>query len=369
MARNPIELPFFRGEPSGIIQMAGAEKDGAVCPGKVSPGCLVPFNLRVTVDNAVTLANPARAVLDPNQSALPILLQCDANADLTFQIESGETGKTINAEGTGISGIYTPGDFTAARLFAQQNPLPGTGPVSRERPLAFLLANADAMNDETLVGTLLAIATDKKGRVPEAALRYYLSRLSKMRPDVIQLCAHGYRSIGGGWAESQPACDGQFPPGSIVPLKLNTFTLATGVNDALFIGPLQPMVPLFMDLAATAGVSMAIIDPQTGKDARVQGGPLAAVPLAAGATGSMLSPNFLATRFVSANFQASVNAMPWTSLSIMSRERPLELRCNGAMGDVVNGFVWAIVLDKDEQVPEAAWWYANMLYGGVPAAA
>jgi hypothetical protein len=145
--------------------------------------------------------------------------------------------------------------------------------------------------------------------------------------------------------------------------------LATGADDDLEVGPLQPMVPLYADLTATAGVSAQIIDPQTGKDARVQGGPLIANPALAGNRGSLLDPNYPITRFTSANFQASINAFPWTSVGIMSKERPLILRANGAMADVINGFIWAIVLDKDEQVPEAAWWYANMLYGGMPAAA
>jgi hypothetical protein len=129
MARTPIELPFSRGTPSGIIQVAGAESAGAVCPGKVSPGCLVPFNLAATIDAATTLASGIRALVDPNQSMIPLLMQLDEADDLTFELESGETSKTINAEGDQISGVYTPADFSAARLFAQQNPLPSTGPV------------------------------------------------------------------------------------------------------------------------------------------------------------------------------------------------------------------------------------------------
>ncbi len=366
MAQAPVRVPPITKNIAAILKVAGySEGEVGVCPGKANPGCLVALNL---FENIAGLATGVSAQVDPNQTILPLSLFMTANANLSMTIESGQTNKTIHAEGTGLNGDYIPADFSLARLFAQLNPLPITGPVSRDRSLTLLTANTNAAAQSSR-GTMLGIATDRKGRVPEAALRYHLSRFGSGRPQVISLCAKGYRSIGGGMAEVPDSwCDGMFPPGSIVPLRLNATTLGVGGTAAFELGPLQPMIPLAFDFTGSGDITMTIDDPQTGKQAQIEGdtvlNPAGAV---ANAEGSLLSPTYTAADFNPNAFQSGVNTFPWTQVGVMERERPLTLNIASAAGATFQGFGWAIVLSKDLEVPGDAFAYARQMYSGVAA--
>ena len=358
-------IPPVPTDIAGILKAAGySAGEMPVCPGKAAAGCLVSLNLFANLDAA---AVDVGVDIDPNQTVLPLNMFLSGNPSLSFEIESGETGKTTNAEGLGIDGNYVPADFSAARMFAQLNPLPMTTPVSRERPMTLRMTNADAMNEQETRGTMLAIATDQKGRVPEQALRYHLSKMQGARPQVISLCARGYRSIGGGVAEVPSEwCDGSFPAGAIVPLRITPTTLAAGVPATISVGPLQPMIPLALDLTGSGDTTFTIIDPNSGKDARIQGDTVLANPALTGSDGSALSPNFTAADFTPAQFQSGFNHLPWTQLSPAIQERPLQFVATSVAGAVFQGFCWALVLSKDLEVPGEAMAYARTFYNGAP---
>lgn len=362
MATTLITLPEDRGPVAEIIAAAGYNIDEVgVCPGKADPGCLVALNL----EGGQVLTSTVQALIDPKQAIVPLELFLAANANLSFSLFSGETNKTIHPEGTSSNGVFTPGDFSVARLFAQLNPLPFTGPVSEERPLRLGdLANT-AATTQLIRGTMIGIAADRKGRIPEAAVRYHLAKWGRGKPDVMSLCANGYRSIGRGYAEAPTEwCDGLFPPGSIVPYQLVDTVLGAGGTAVVPVGPLQPMVPLVCDFTGSGDTLITIDDPQTGKTIQIEGGTLLGVAAAAGATGSLLSPNYLATDMSPGQFQSGINAFSWTTVGMMSRERPLNLNISSAAGATHQGYVWGIVLDKDGNVPKGAWNYAQDMYGG-----
>ena len=366
MAFAPVRIPPISKNVAAILRAAGySEGEVGVCPGKANPGCLVALNLS---ENIAGLATEVSAQIDPNQAILPLSMFLTANANLSMTIESGQTNKTIHAEGTGLNGDYVPADFSLARLFAQLNPLPITGPVSRERPLTLRTANTNAAAQASR-GTILGIATDRKRRVPEAALRYHLSRFGAGSPQVISLCAKGYRSIGGGMAEVPDSwCDGMFPPGSIVPLRLNDTVLGVGGAAQFELGPLQPMIPLAFDFAGSGDTVMTIDDPQTGKQAQIEGDDVLAVAGAAtNDVGSLLSPTYTAVDFNTNAFQSGINTFPWTQVGVMSRERPLTLNVSSVLGATFQGFGWALVLSKDLEVSGEAFAYARQMYSGVAA--
>lgn len=368
MAQTSVQVPMSRGSVPGILQAAGYSEDEIhVCPGTAKPGCLAVLNANFGLAaSAVVNAN-----FDPLQTMIPLELLMLANANLTGQLFSGKTNKTINAEGLGIQGVYTPGDFSAARLFAQMNPLPFAGPISKERPLRYNVTNANAGGAEVTRAQMIAIATDKKGRVPEAALRYHLRKLARRgAPAVMNLCARGYRQI---YRNGQPTglveqprewCDGQFPPGSIVPFKLTPVTVAPAGTGTAQIGPLQPMVPLMFDFTGSGDMTMTIDDPQTGKQAQIEGDTPLGAAAVTGTTGSALSPTFTAADFTPGNFQSGINPFPWTQVGIMSRERPLTLNLASTAGATLQGFGWALVLDDDNRAPRDVWEYVAQVYGG-----
>ena len=366
MSQSPVRIPPITKNVAAILKAAGySEGEVGVCPGKANPGCLVALNL---VENLAGSAVGVSAQVDPNQAILPLSMFLAANANLTFEIQSGQTNKTIHAEGTGLNGVYTTGDFSLDRLFSQLNPLPITGPVSRERPLTLLTANGNVAAQASR-GTMLGIATDRRGRVPEAALRHHLSRFGAGRPQIISLCAKGYRSIGGGMAEVPDSwCDGMFPPGSIVPLRLNDTVLGVGGAAAFELGPLQPMIPLAFDFTGSGDTLMTIDDPQTGKTAQIEGdGILTVAGAITNETGSLLSPSYTAIDFTPNAFRSGINTFPWTQVGVMSRERPLTLNITSAAGATFQGFGWALVLDKDHGVPGDAFAYARSMFNGVAA--
>lgn len=366
MAQAPIRIPPITKNIAAILKVAGySEGEVGVCPGKANPGCLVALNLFENIDGS---ALNVSAQIDPNQSILPLSLFMTANANLSMTIESGQTNKTIHAEGLGLNGNYIPGDFSLARLFALLPVLPITGPVSRDRPLNLLTSNSDA-GDQVSRGTMIGIATDRKGRVPESALRHHLSRFGAGRPQVISLCAKGYRSIGGGMAEVPDSwCDGMFPPGSIVPLRLNATTLGAGGTAAFELGPLQPMIPLAFDFTGSGDVVMTIDDPQTGKQAQIEGDAvLDPAGALTNARGSLLSPTYTALDFNPNAFQSGINTFPWTQVGVMERQRPLTLNISSVAGATFQGFGWAIVLSKELEVPGDAFAYARQMYSGVAA--
>ncbi len=366
MAQSPVRIPQITKHVQGILKAAGySEGEVGVCPGKANPGCLVALNL---VANFAGSAVDVVAQIDPKQTILPMSMFLAANANLTFEIKSGQTNKTIHAEGTGLNGDYTAGDFSLDRLFSQLNPLPITGPVSQDRALSLLTLNGNVAAQATR-GTMLGIATDRRGRVPEKALRHHLSRFGAGRPQIISLCAKGYRSIGGGMAEVPDSwCDGMFPPGSIVPLRLNDTVLGVGGTAAFELGPLQPMIPLAFDFTGSGDTLIVIDDPQTGKTAQIEGDTVLAVAGAAsGDEGSMLSESYTATDFTPNAFRSGINTFPWTQVGVMERERPLVLNISSAAGATFQGFGWAMVLDKDHSVPPVAFAYAREMFNGVAA--
>lgn len=368
MAQTIVTVPEDRGPTAAIIAAAGYNiGEVGVCPGKAEPGCLVALNLE---SSQVATPSVVQALIDPKQAIVPLQLFLAANANLTFTLHSGDTNKTINPEGTSSNQIYTPGDFSVARLFAQLNPLPFTGPVSEERPLRLGDLTNGAGTTQALRGTMIGIATDRQGRIPEAALKYHMAKWGRGRPDVMSLCANGYHSIGGGYA-TQPTewCDGLFPPGSIVPYMLTDTTLGVAGTATVPVGPLQPMVPLVADFTGSGDTLVVIEDPQTGKTAQIEGGAQLGVPAATGTSGSLLSPNFTATDMTPGQFQSGINAFPWTQVGMMSRERPLNLLISSAAGATFQGVIWGMVLTKEGNVPEEAWNYGQQMYGGQAIAA
>lgn len=367
MARTVIPIPPESANIPPIIQAAGMPAAQiAACPGVATPGCLATLNLRI---NTAAAVGGIGALIDPNQAILPLSMFLDPDSDITFRIFSGKTNKTINPEGTNAEQTYSTTDFELASLFAQLNKLPITGPVSRERPLRFGdYANA-AVGATLITGSMLGIATDRQGRVPESALRWQLSKMGAGPPQLIDLCARGYRPIAGGLAEAPSEwCDGMFPPGYIVPYHIVDTTLGAGVTVDVPIGPLQNMVPVALAIDVPGDMTFEILDPETGKTAQIEGGDAIADPAGAGATGSILSPIYLATRFTTDQVLRGQNPFPWTQVGVMSRERPLVLRVTSAAGATFGGFIWAITLSPEMKVPASSWQYAQMQYGGAPIA-
>ncbi len=365
MSRTIVAIPP-EGPTSAIIAAGGIPVgEISVCPGVVSPGCLASLNLRMNPDAG---ASGISALIDPNQAILPLQMFLDPTA-VAFKIFSGKTNKTINPEGTKSEQTYLTSDFDLDSLFAQLNKLPTTGPISRERPLRFGdLANGGG-GAELITGTLIGIGTDKKGRVPEAALRWQLSKMGAGSPQLIDLCARGYRPIGGGLVE-QPAewCDGMFPPGYIVPYHIEDTAIGAGTTVDIPIGPLQNMVPVALAVDVPGDMTFEILDPETGKTVQIEGGPQLADPIPTGASGSMLNENYLATRFTTDQILKGINPFSWTSVGVASKERPLILRVSSVAGATFGGFMWAITLSPEMEVPGSSWQYAQMLYGGAPAA-
>lgn len=367
MSRTVVTIPPEPGNVPAIIQAAGMPPgEIAVCPGIAAPGCMCSLNLLL---NTLASAGAISGLIDPNQSMLPLQMFLDPSADITFRIFSGKTNKTINPEGTNSEQTYSSTDFDLASLFAQLNKLPITGPVSRERPLRFgNWANAAVTNTLT-TGTLIGIATDKRGRVPEAALRWQLSKIGAGSPQLIDLCARGYRPIAGGLAEAPTEwCDGMFPPGYIVPYHIADTVIGAGLTVDIPIGPLQNMVPVALAIDVPGDMTLEILDPETGKTAQIEGGDLILDPATANQAGSMLSPTYRATRFTTDQILRGINPFPWTQVGVMSRERPLVLRVSSTAGATFGGFIWAITLSEEMEVPGSSWQYAQMQYGGHPAA-
>lgn len=365
MGRTIVAIPP-EGPTSAIIAAGGIPQgEISVCPGVVSPGCLASLNLRINPDAGTSGID---GLIDPNQSILPLQMFLDPTS-VAFKIFSGKTNKTINAEGTNSEDTYLTSDFDLDSLFAQLNKLPTTGPVSRERPLRFGdLANGGGAS-ELITGTLIGIGTDKKGRVPEAALRWQLSKMGAGSPQLIDLCARGYRPIGGGLVEQpQEWCDGMFPPGYIVPYHITDTAIGAGTTVDIPIGPLQNMVPVALAVDVPGDMTFEIIDPETGKTVQIEGGSQLADPVPTAGTGSMLNENYLASRFTTDQILKGINPFSWTSVGVMSKERPLILRVSSVAGATFGGFIWAITLSPDMEVPGSSWQYAQMLYGGAPAA-
>ncbi len=354
MAITLTETPEV-GEMDAILKAAGVE--GVVsCPGKASPNCLVPMNVAFEVDASGTNVN---ALIDPLQTMIPLQLSLSANADLSFRIFSGQGNKTVNAEGTSITDVYTPGDFSTASLFAELNRLPIVGAISKERPMRLQLTNADAINPESSRGTMLGMTTDKDGNVDAGKLAYYLEVLSggrfkaHGRPQAITLCTRGYRVVGGVAQVPKRWCEGKFPPGYLAPLKLATVTLAAGVPGQVPIGPLQGMVPVTLQITDGAGdTTFTILDPETLKDASPSGGEQGFTG-ATNSSGSIVTDVYTAADFTFDAFQSNVNRFPWTTLGAMSRERPAILEFTSVIGGTVEIWCWALVLDENQQVPTA----------------
>jgi hypothetical protein len=367
MARTVIPIPPQSANIPPIIQATGMPAGRiASCPGVASAGCLTSLNLLM---NAAGASGPSNPLIDPNQSMLPLSLFLDPSADVTFQIFSGKTSKTINPEGTNSEQTYSSADFELASLFAQLNKLPITGPVSRDRPLrlgAWTNVNVAAVNT---TGTLIGIATDEKGRVPEASLRWHLSKIGAGPPQLIDLCSRGYHPIGNTGLVSTPTawCDGMFPPGYIVPYHIADTPIGIGATVDIPIGPLQNMVSVALAIDVPGDMTFEIIDPETGKTAQVQGGDEIANPAPTASRGSMLNGVYSAARFTTAQIVSGINPFPWTQIGVMSQERPLILRVTSAAGATFGGFIWAIVLGEEYEVPAASWQYAQMLYGGAAA--
>jgi hypothetical protein len=353
MALSLQEVPEV-GEVDAILKAAGVE-DVVSCPGKASPNCLVPMNVSLTLDAD---ASNVSALIDPLQTMIPLQLSLSANADIDFQIFSGQGNKTVNAEGTGIVGVYTPGDFSTASLFAELNRLPIVGAISKERPMRLLLNNGDAGAEQSTRGTMLGMTTDKNGKVDAGKLAYYLEVLSggrfraHGRPQAITLCSRGYRVVGGMAEVPKRWCEGKFPPGYLAPLKIGRVTLAAGVAADVEIGPLQGMVPVALEITDGAGDTlMRVQDPETLKDASPSGSG-AAFTGATSSSGSIVSEVYTAADFTFDAFQSNVNRFPWTTLGAMSKERPTVLELTSAAGGVVDIWCWAIVLNKDDQAPK-----------------
>lgn len=342
------------GEIASILKAAGVEGVES-CPGRAGPNCLVPMNVAASI--AVSGSNVS-CLIDPLQTMIPLQLSLSANTNLTFQMFSGQGNKTINAEGTNITGVYTPGDFSTASLFAELNRLPIVGAISKERPLRLLMQNAAASIQGTR-GTLLGMTTDKNGKVDAGKLAYYLEVLSNGkfrahgRPQAISLCSRGYHVVGGVASVPNRWCEGKFPPGFLAPLKLNLITLAPGIAQDVDIGPLQGMVPVTLQITDNAGDTvMQVLDPETLKEASPSGSGLPFTG-ASNTSGSIVTDVYTAADFTFDAFQSNVNRFPWTTLGAMSKERPAVLRLTSAAGGTVQIWVWALVLDKNEQVPSA----------------
>lgn len=364
MAQTTVPIPPSSA-PTPIIAAAGMPKGISVCPGVVAPGCLVSLNLRL---NTAFGGAGVSALIDPNQAIIPLSMFLDPSADITFRIFSGKTNKTINPEGTNSEQVYSSTDFDLASLFAQLNKLPITAPVSRERPLRLGDLATGGVADVLTTGTLIGVATDKRGRVPEAALRYHLSRMGAGSPALIDLCSRGYRTIGSGLVGiPEEWCDGMFPPGYILPYHITDTVLGAGTTVDIPIGPLQAMVPVALAVDVPGDMTFEILDPQTGKTIQIEGGDVIADPAPTGASGSMLNSSYLASRFTTDQILRGINPFSWTSVGAMTRERPMILRVSSVAGATFGGFVWAIALSPEMEVPESSWQYAQMLYGGAPA--
>lgn len=367
MARTVITIPPEGDDVPPIIAAAGMpEGEIAVCPGVAAAGCLASLNLRI---NSAFGGSGVNALIDPNQSIMPLQMFLDPSALVTFKIFSGKTNKTINPEGTTSEQTYAASDFDLDSLFAQLNKLPITGPVSRERPLRLGEFSTGGGANLVTSGSMIGIATDKRGRVPEAALRWHLSKMGAGAPQLIDLCSRGYRPIGGGMVESPKEwCDGMFPPGYIVPYHIADTAIGVGATVDIPIGPLQNMVPVALAIDTPGDMTMEILDPQTGKTAQIEGGEAIVDPAITGVSGSIISPTFVGSRFTTDQILKGINPFPWTQVGVMSKERPLILRVTSAAGATLGGFMWAITLSDEMEVPSSSWQYAQMLYGGQPAA-
>lgn len=332
----------------------------AACPGRAPPGCLVALNIRGAVaENAQAVSG----LIDPRQPVVPLALRLDANANLTFRMFSGSGNKTINAEGDGISAVYTPGDFNFESVRSQLNRLPLTGAISTERPLRLELNEAGGTGAQVIAGTLIGVATDKSGKVDRGRLAYYLRRMGNgniglgRAPQAVQLCARGFQVVGG-FAVPAP-CEGKFPAGFLVPLKGNLVTLQAATQTDINFGPLQPMVPVAV-VAETAltDLTFQVLDPESGKPAEPTGGddPFTG---ASSSSGSLISGQYSPTLFTNAAIRSGVNGFPWTTLGAMSKERPLILRATSTGGGDVRFWVHAFVLNDNGTAPPQVWEYVR----------
>ncbi len=328
------------------------------CPGKAPPGCLVSLNLRGALAGS---AVDVSGLIDPRQPMIPLVMVAEAEADLTFEIFSGQD-KTVNAEGPGVDNVYTPGDFSFESVRSQLPRLPIMGAISKERPGRLLIDNANVAA-RTFSAKMICVTTDRNGQVDLGKLAYYLRRLNSgnlalgSAPQAIQLCSRGYQVIGG--FATQPRCAGKFPAGYLAPLKSDLFTLAAGVETDIEIGPLQGMVPVAV-VAETALVDLTfeVLDPETLKTASVPGGG-DAFSGASLTSGSLVSDTYDPDQFTLEAIRSGVNPFPWSTLGAMSKERELVIRATSTGGGTVRFWVHAFVLDEDGQAPPGTWEFAR----------
>lgn len=361
MAITLIEDPEL-GELDSIIDAASPEA-GQIqsCPGKATPGCLMSVNLRGTL---AASAAGVSGLIDPRQPMIPLAMVAEPNADITFEIFSGQD-KTVNAEGDGITGIYTPGDFSFESVRSQLPRLPIIGGISKERPMRLLMANSDAMNAETFSAKLICVATDRNGQVDPGRLVYFLRRLNNgnlmmgRAPQALQLCARGFQVIGGYGVQQR--CAGKYPPGYLAPLKGNLTTLMAATQTDIEIGPLQGMVPVAV-VAETAltDLTFEVIDPETNKSASVPGSGDAFTG-AANTSGSLISDTYDPDQFTLEAIRSGVNPFPWTTLGAMSKERPLIIRATSTGGGTVRFWVYAFVLGPDGNAPPGTWEFVRAM--------
>jgi hypothetical protein len=360
MAVTLIEDPEI-GDLDPIID-AASPMAGVIgsCPGKAPPGCLVSLNLRGSL---AASSSAVSGLIDPRQPMIPLVMVAEAEADITFSIFSGQD-KTVNAEGTGIDSIYTPGDFSFESVRSQLPRLPIMGAISKERPGRLLMANA-SVAVEVFSAKMICVTTDRNGQVDAGRLAYYLRRLNSGNlalgnaPQAIQLCARGYQVIGG--FATQPRCAGKFPAGYLAPLKGELVTLAAATPADIEIGPLQGMVPVAV-VAETAltDLTFEVLDPETLKTASVPGSG-DAFSGASSTSGSLVSDTYDPGQFTLEAIRSGVNPFPWTTLGAMSKERELVIRATSVGGGDVRFWVHGFTLDEDGQAPPGTWEFVRAM--------